>query len=50
MRQGDGSERLTLGESLPLTSKLTTTYGRFGLVNRTWDVLDAGRSYMVAAM
>ena len=40
---------LTMGTaSDQSSSELTTTYGRFGLMNRAWDVLDAGRYYMVA--
>jgi hypothetical protein len=31
-----------------LESRLTTTYGRFGLMNRTWDGIDVDRFYMVA--
>ena len=41
--------KLTMGTASDQTSsELRTTYGRFGLMNRTWDVLDAGRYYMVA--
>lgn len=31
-----------------LHSELTATYGRFGLMNRTWHDLDVDRYYMVA--